>query len=179
MLLCVLAQQYSVGSRCWQPCWRTTCRVLELTTRQLLAQPQHQTHAVQTHSACLLQQQQQQPLAPSCGQPAVKHMLCADGALSFPLHAHVLICRVSRKRTDCRIKEAYKLGKTLGAGGACLNGGGGACRGAAWRGSSLCVLQECRCAGMIAQRITACRAICARAKQQSAGQQHGMFPLLS
>lgn len=26
-------------------------------------------------------------------------------------------CRTSKKRVDCKIKEAYKLGKTLGTGG--------------------------------------------------------------
>lgn len=26
-------------------------------------------------------------------------------------------CRISKKRVDCKIKEAYKLGKTLGTGG--------------------------------------------------------------
>lgn len=26
-------------------------------------------------------------------------------------------CRISKKRVDCKLKEAYKLGKTLGTGG--------------------------------------------------------------
>lgn len=43
--------------------------------------------------------------------------VCLQAASFSAASGTVRACRTSKKRVDCKIKEAYKLGKTLGTGG--------------------------------------------------------------
>jgi hypothetical protein len=42
---------------------------------------------------------------------------CVLACCCLTHYRFICACRTSKKRVDCKIKEAYKLGKTLGTGG--------------------------------------------------------------